>query len=381
MQRWWTILAICFLAVTNIPSFATSDSTVAPPDISCGNGIPGGINCIVTKQELRKARNLYARGVKLEGENHLDEALDQFEQAARLAPRDPHFLTARELVKAQVVFNHIERGNALLSENSRTQAVAEFRTALDLDPENQFARERLKEASRVAAPATTVPPAHLAYASEIRIEPKNALATFHFTGDSRGLFTELASAYGVTAQFDETMKTRPVVFNVDNVDFFTAVKLACQVSKSMWAALGTHQLLIADNTPENHKQFDRMSLGTFLLPPHSTPQESTEVVNALRTMFDLRFITSGQSLDTVLIRAPSRVLDACDKLLAQLNNEPPQVMIELRILQIDHQLMRNIGLHIPNTFNLYNIPAAALAGIGGQNHSAADQPVDFLRRH
>jgi len=37
-------------------------------------------------------------------------------------------------------------------------------------------------------------------------------------------------------------------------------------------------------------------------------------------------------------------------------------------LQISHMLTRNIGLHIPNTFNLYNIPAAALIGLaGGQN--------------
>ena len=42
-------------------------------------------------------------------------------------------------------------------------------------------------------------------------------------------------------------------------------------------------------------------------------------------------------------------------------------MLDVQILQINHQLMRNIGLHVPNTFNLYNIPAAALAGLGGQN--------------
>jgi general secretion pathway protein D len=351
-----------------LPACASGADANSPPDISCGNGVPGGVNCVATRQERKEAHNLFTRGVKLEGQNHLEEAFDQFDRAARLVPRDPQFLTARELVKAQMVFNHVERGNVLLSEDSRAQAVAEFRAALDLDPENQFARERLGEASREAAlDVARVEHTRLAYASEIKIEPKNSLATFHFSGDVRGLFKELAAAYGVTAQFDENVKSRQVVFNVDNADFFTAVKLACQVSKYMWTPLDIHEVLIADDTPENHKQFDRMSLGTFLLPPHSTPQESTEVVNTLRTMFDLRFITSGQTLDSVLIRAPGRILEACDKLLAQLNNQPPQVMIEVRVLQIDHQLMRNIGLHVPNTFNLFNIPAAALVGLSGQN--------------
>ena len=30
-------------------------------------------------------------------------------------------------------------------------------------------------------------------------------------------------------------------------------------------------------------------------------------------------------------------------------------------------MTRNIGVHIPNTFNLYNIPAVALVGLGGQS--------------
>jgi general secretion pathway protein D len=43
-------------------------------------------------------------------------------------------------------------------------------------------------------------------------------------------------------------------------------------------------------------------------------------------------------------------------------------MLDVRVLQISHQLTRNIGVHIPNTFNMFNIPAVALLGLaGGQN--------------
>jgi Flp pilus assembly secretin CpaC len=158
-----------------------------------------------------------------------------------------------------------------------------------------------------------------------------------------------------------------VRFNVDDVDFFTAVKLACQVSKTMWSALDARQMLIAADNQENHKQFDRMSLQTLILPSHSTPQEATDLVTTLRTMFDIRFLSSGQTAGTLEVRAPGHILDACAKLLAQLGNQRPQVMLDVRVFQINHQLTRNIGLHVPNTFNMFNIPAAALAGLGGQN--------------
>jgi type II secretory pathway component GspD/PulD (secretin) len=67
----------------------------------------------------------------------------------------------------------------------------------------------------------------------------------------------------------------------------------------------------------------------------------------------------------VQIRAPGRTLKACQQLLAQLDNPRPQVELDIRVFQISHQLTRDIGIHTPNTFTAYNIPAAALAGLAG----------------
>jgi len=367
MRRTAFIFAAGLLAViVSVPAFAAGDDS-APP-VTCSNGIPGGVSCIFSKKDLKEAQKAFARGVKLQDHHRLDDAFAQFDEAARLVPQNPQFLTAREMVKSQLVFDHIARGNLLLSENSRLQASAEYRAALHLDPENRFARERLEEATRESPPdLPAILPARLAESSEIHLEPRSERATFHFRGDLRGLLTELATAYGLTVQFDDSVKNRQVLFNVDDADFFTALKLVCSVSKTMWATLDEHQFLIADDTTENHKQFDRMSLGTFTLPPHSTPQEATDVVNALRVLFDLRFIKEGQTANTLEIRAPQATLDACAQLLAQLDNQRPQVMLDVRVFQISHQFARDIGVHVPDTFNMYNIPAAALAGLAGQN--------------
>ena len=336
--------------------------------VSCGNGVPGGINCVASKKDLRAAHDAYSRGLKLRDRKHVEEAFAEFDKALRLAPLDPQFLTAREMVKSQLVFGHVERGNALLSTSNYDQAASEFRAALELDPENQFARQRLQDATRdsVPVPITTVP-AWFSDAGEVRLRPNNMRATFHFSGEVRDLFAQLASAYNVTPQFDESVVVRQVRFNVDEVDFFTALRLACQVSKTMWTALDAHQFLLAADSPENHRQFDRMSLRTFILPAHSTPQEATDFVTTMRNMFDLRFVSPGQTANTVEVRGPQAIIEACTKLMAQLSAGRPQVLLDVRVYQIDHQLARDIGVHVPNTFNMFNIPAAALAGLGGQN--------------
>jgi general secretion pathway protein D len=367
MVRALSILATA-VSLAIVPRMALAADLPLSPPIACANGLIGGISCIPTKADLKGSREAFERGLKLHKRERLEEAFEQFDKAARLNAQNVDYLRAREGLRARLVFDHIQRGNVLMSQDARLRAAAEFRAAIDLDGTNQFAQQRLEEATRVSNPVLNrVVPAPLAESTEIHLDPVPSRATFHFTGDSRSLFTQLASAYSVKVQFDETVQPRQVAFNVDDVDFFTALNLACKVSKMMWAALDTHQLLIAADTPANHKEYDRMLLQTFILPAHSTPQEATDLVNAMRNMFELRFVSSGQTANTVEVRGPAPAVKACAAMLEQLSNARPQVMFDVRVFQISHQLTRNIGVHIPNTFNLYNIPAAALAGLAGQN--------------
>jgi general secretion pathway protein D len=368
MRRVWFILAVCLLAIAaDSCSFAGTGAAIDPPAISCGNGVPGGVNCIPRKRELKEAVNAYARGLKLNNHKRLEEAFAQFDEASRLAPQNVAFLSAREGTKAQLVFQHTERGDALLADSQRQQAVAEYRAALDLDPDNAYTQERLTEARRdMARPSLSGMAQTMADSSEIHLQPKAEKATFHYRGDVRGLFAELSSAFGVHAEFDDSVETKSVRFYVDDVDFFTALALACRVSKSMWTALDAHQLLVSKDTPENHKQYDRMSLVTFSVPGATTPQQATEMVTSLRNICDFQKISSGQ-LGTVEVRAPQASLAACTQLLRQLTSDRPQVSLEIEVYNISHNFTREIGMHIPNTFNLYNIPVAALAGLGGQS--------------
>jgi general secretion pathway protein D len=371
MRRVWSILAICLLtALPSLPSFAGDDPPVVSPLVSCASGVPGGVNCVPSKKDLKEAHTAYARGLKLQDHRHLEEAFAQFDEASRLVPQDRVFLSAREMTKAQLVFQHTERGDAFLADAQREQAAEEYRAALNLDPENTYTQERLAEALRdPVASRLGGTPALLADSSEIHLQPKAERATFHYRGDVRGLFSELASAYGVSAEFDDSVAAKTVRFYVDDVDFFTALNLACRVSKTMWTALDAHQLLVAADSAENHKQYDRMSLATFMVPGATTPQQATEMVTSLRNICDFQKISSGQ-MGTVEVRAPQATLAACTKLLRQLTSDRPQVSLDIQVYNISHNFTREIGMHVPNTFNMFNIPVAALAGLGGQSISS-----------
>ena len=89
-----------------------SDQPSNLPLVSCPEGSPGAVSCNPSKKDLKEAGEAFSRGLQLQKEKRLDEAFDQFETAARLAPKDVEYLTAREMTRQQIVFDHLERGNA-----------------------------------------------------------------------------------------------------------------------------------------------------------------------------------------------------------------------------------------------------------------------------
>jgi general secretion pathway protein D len=361
-MRWLLYLsAIAVLAAT--PAGADQK---APPLLPCPTGATDAA-CNPSRHDQKDARNAFARGVKLQPTNP-DQAYEEFIHAAELVPRNVNYLTAREATRQQLISTHIERGNVELESGKQVEALADFRTALKLDPINEFAQERVRDTLGDSAPVTAAPPSVVEESPEIRFEPNTNLASFHFRGESRELLSTIAQAYGVSAQVEDSVSSRRVSFDIDNVDFFKAMVAAGPVTKSFWTPLDRKQMVIAADTAENRRQFERLAMRTFYIPGASTaPAALNDVMNLLRSLFDIRFVTPNAPAATLVVRAPQNTLDAATQFLQRLDSSRPQVMLDIRVYQVDSMYTRNLGVHIPNQFNLFNIPAGALAALGGQN--------------
>lgn len=329
---------------------------------------PGAAKCSHSKDDLKQAREAFERGVKLRRSGKNREAFESFEHAARLVPENTDYLSAQEITRQQVVFEHLQRGNASLLAKKQVEAQAEFRAASQLDPSNEFARQRMRDAlgewTPGARPAQT---RVLAEAGEIQVRPQEVVADFHFTGDSRELLQQVVKTYGLTAIMDESVQPRRVKFDVTNVNFFTAMRQACLVTKTFWAPLDEKQLMIAADTQQNHRQFDRMAMRTIYIPAVTSPQQLNDVVNMLRTLFEVRFVSQQVASSTITVRAPQQVLEAATRLLENLDESRPQVLLDVQLFEVSHTFTRNMGINAPAQFSIFNIPAGALALLGGQN--------------
>jgi type II secretory pathway component HofQ len=326
--------------------------------LPCGPGMPG---CAPTKADIKKAHAAYERGVKLERGKQVDEAIDELEQASRLDPRSVKYLTAYELVKQEASLEHLHEAHKAAEKGDREEALADYRAALQYDPENSLAKEQLKLALGQWQPESPLKAEVVEASPVIEVVPNKVKADFHYTGDSKALLTQVAAAYGVTATIDDSVQSRRVRFDITNVDFATAMDAAGDVTKTFWSPLEAKQVLIAPNTPENHRLYDHLVMKTFRFPGLVGNAALNEISNVLRIVLEAKFVVPSVQTGTIVVRAPVNIVDAATKLFTNYGENRPQVMLDVNVYEVNTMLMRSYGLQLPNQFNVIYIGAVLAA--------------------
>jgi type II secretory pathway component GspD/PulD (secretin) len=330
-----------------------------PPAPVCAAGeFAAEKGCTPSVDDRQDAAHAFKQGLRLQGEGKLDRALDAFAYAQKLVPSQPDYLSSEAIVRQQLVMRHLERGNYFLAEKRQVEAVAEFRTAVEFDPGNEFAQQRLRDAVGDDAPPVSASLRLVSESSETQMAPQGGVRSFHYRGDTRSLIEEIARQFGIEVVFDPSFTSRPVRFDIDGADFYAAMVAAGRLSKSFWEPLATNQMMVAADTQENRRQFERMSVRTYYVSDATSVEELNQVSGIFRALFDVRFIAVKPDQNLIQVRGPRRVLDAADQLIAQIAARRPQLMLDIRAYELDQNLLRQLGVELPLQFRIFNVGSA-----------------------
>jgi type II secretory pathway component GspD/PulD (secretin) len=363
MRYFWPVLLLTALLSAYEQQSASPQAPAQPsPAINasslpamCSDQANSKLPKCPTAEERRRASREFSEALKLQKRSRPQEAFGHFTAAAALAPDNLEYLTAREVARQKLVFEDVQVGNRALAAGNSVEALSRFREALQFDPDNDFARQRLRDAlPRVAQVDPTKEPISLA--EQIHLQPEPGQRKFHLRGTTRDIINQVALAYGITAVFDDSVASRAVRLDMEDATWEQAAFAITRLTKTIWTPLSARQALFAADTDENRRSLQRMSLRTFYLPQASTPQALNEIATALRTLFEIRFLSVNATTQTLTVRADSRMLDAVTQFLQALKDQLPEVVFQVDVFQVSRTFTRAIGANIPTSFQVYNVP-------------------------
>jgi general secretion pathway protein D len=342
-----------------------------PPEdkpIPCSQSVAGP--CIPTKDSRKKAEKIYKKGLSEANKKNFEQAFDDFSMAAKLAPDNTQYLTQREQTRQRMVQQLIADGNQFMLDNHELQALALFQKALKLDPDNEFARQRIYDAM---PPMPSVRAETIQSSNIIELKPSPQRRRINLQGPAPTVLESMAKTFGITSFVDSSVPSTPVSLNVDNVTWDEASDIVCRMTKTFWTPLAPNQVLFAKDDDATRRTLQRVALTTFYLSTN-TPQELNDLSNTLRVLFDIRFIITNPAQNTIAIRAPQPVVEAATRFIEQLDSKRPQVLLEVQVYAIAQDLTRQIGVDIPNSFTIFNVPTEVQKLLGNQSiQSIIDQ--------
>src|SRR5712664_2643589 len=171
----------------------------------------------------KRAQKAAERGAKAEAAGCLEEALAAYQEAARLAPQDTATVERAAALRSKLVRVYTEAAERDALAGHMDQATEELAAALRIDPGDTIVAERLAQMKTMA---DEPPPRPVTEISGLpKLQPQPGKRSLNLRGDTKTVFEQAASAFGIKAVFDPDLGPRTVRLRLDDVDFFTAVSI------------------------------------------------------------------------------------------------------------------------------------------------------------
>jgi Flp pilus assembly secretin CpaC len=335
-------------------STQTSGSTPAAPDAA-----PHTEPKLPTGSERRRAAKFFLEGSGLYQNQQFEQALRDYGQAAALDPANADYTMAVEVARSHAVTALIQTAARDRTRGDLVSARATLTHALELDPRNQDVALRLanlipdpsQESSEFAG--TSTPPF---LASPLQLAPSAGLHSFHLHLMHRQLIQQVFKAYGIDAVVDTSVRATIARLDVDDVAFAEVARLLCLLTDSFYVPIDTRQVIVARNTYANRQQFQHNAVETFSLSG-LTSNEMTEMGNIARNVFEVQQAAVDQSAATLTLRTTPANIRAFNATLNDLMEGVPQVLLDVRVIQLAHNNERNTGAQLPQTITAFNVYA------------------------
>lgn len=325
-------------------------------------------------QQVAKAREYFRKGTRALQSQDSSRALALFAKAHLLDPANGPYLAAYELARQQWVGGLIQTARQDQRAGKIDSANQQLQHALSLDPDNPFVREHIESLDSQEDPAVieSVPMPKFS-SGLIELAPAPIQSTFHLRGNAQDILHRILSAYGITAILDDSVPTKQIQLDLTNASFAEASSAVELSTGTFWVALDPTHVLVAKDTKENRTKFDRLLLETVYLPGQDKT-EMANTVNVIKNVFGVQQASSREDQGTLSIRAPENTLRAINATLGQLYLDKPEVMLDVRIYQVNDTRQENLGVAFPQTLNVFNV-TSELTSIINANQSTITELI------
>jgi general secretion pathway protein D len=305
------------------------------------------------------ARSVYKQGQTAEARQDYDTAFNAYRKAMLQDPGDLRYKASCERTRLLASAAHVKLGNELKQIGQLRVALVEFLRATAIDPANIAAEQAIHSLSEHIAPdpeKTGIPQlpsdrADLAaLAGPIQLKPiSDESITLHLAEDSKIAFETVGKAAGINVLFDPEYTSKRISVDLNNTTLAEALRILATVSSTFWKPVTRNTIFVAADTRAKRQQLEQEAVQVFYLANATQQNDLNDVQTALRNVLVEAKLYGLPSQNVIVVRGTPDQLLLAEQLIADFDKARPEVVIDVSVLQVDRDKIRNIGLQWPQT--------------------------------
>ncbi len=238
---------------------------------------------------------------------------------------------------------HLRKGLMLLEMGRLHDARNELRMATELDPVNQFAEQALEKVTEdleiLAGPGGEQALAEMKKrASEAKVQPpildptSDEPITLKFPKPKpvKEIYNALGKAYGFNVLFDPKLKDDKLSVELNDVNAQRALEIVLQASGHFYKVLDEHSIIVAEDTPQNRREYEDLVIKTFFL----SNSEVKDIDKLLRALIEARRLATNEQLNAITLRDTADKVAIAEKLIKVNDKAKAEVLIDVELLLI-----------------------------------------------
>jgi tetratricopeptide (TPR) repeat protein len=324
-------------------------------------------------RETRTGEKYYVQGVRATEKGDIEAAEKAFAKAVKADPTNQQYAFDLQIAHQHGITKLIQDADKARILGQPDVARAKLAEALTLDPKNPIVTQHIEDLANLSGPPTAEDALSATLAPPIELTPKAGKQSFHLKGPEPEVLRKVLEAYGLRMVADSSLGTQVIRFDVDDVNYAQAAHLVNLSTNSFLTPLDPVRVLAAKNNKESHDKYDRLTLETIRLPG-LTATEFSDMGNLARNVLGIQQAAVQPELGTLTVRAPAGNLEALNKTLVDLLDGKSEVLLDVKIYEIENSRTRVVGVQPPQTTTVFNVPTELNSVISG-NSSLVQQII------
>lgn len=314
--------------------------------------------------------NAYEKARGAEKMKDWDTAVAQYKKALDVDPDNMRYRISLDRARLESSRVHFERGKTLRaaadpaagSERIRLAELAatELQITVKLDPTNQYAGVELGKAIRIVqdtqaamnTDTTTLEQmkkrANITKAQPPTLNPaSDEPLSLSFPRDTpvKDIYRALGNAFGINILFDQGVKDDRISIELKDVTARQALERVMQAANHFYKVLDEHTLIVVPDNPQARRDYEDLVIRTFYL----SNGDAEQITNVVRTMIEARNVFPLKALNAITIRDTADKVRIAEKIIEANDKAKAEVVVDVELLQLDLNKVRNMGADIAGT--------------------------------